>query len=174
MNVKLKAATVLAGAAGAVAVFAAPASASVEGPTWNHAPHSFGDVQVEDHTGNLWPVTTATSMWGSGLHYGPCRSSQCVRVYETDNGPDGVVGDTTYGSGGNGQFSNVTVYLNDYYGRTSTPGQRLEAVTHELGHALGLGHDDGSGGGVMFAAVDGAHTAISPLERTEVADLYLR
>lgn len=177
MNPKQRIAVVLAAGAGAVVLLAAPASASVEGPTWNHAPHSFGNVAVEDHTGNLWPVTTATSTWGSGYHYGRCRDSQCVRVYESNDGANGVVGSTTYGSyqtGSGERFSNVIVHMNDYYGRQLTPAERLEAITHELGHGLGLGHDDGAGRGVMYATVDGYHVATSPLERTELYDLYLR
>lgn len=177
MNSKLRIATVLAAGAGAVIVAAAPASASVEGPTWDHPDHSFGSIQVEDHTGALWPVTTATSTWGSGYHYGRCRTSQCVRVQETDAGPDGVVGSTTYGAhaiSSGERFSDVVITMNDYYGRRFTPAQRLEAITHELGHGLGLGHDDGAGDGVMYAAIDGYHTATSPLERAELSDLYLR
>jgi hypothetical protein len=177
MNTKLRLATVLAAGAGAVTLLAAPAAASVEGPTWNHAPHSFGDVAVEDHTGNLWPVVTATDTWGSGYHYGHCRSSQCVRVYESDNGANGVVGTTTYGSyesSSGERFSNVVIHMNDYYGRRITPTQRLEAITHELGHGLGLDHDDGAGRGVMYFTIDGYHTRTSPLERTELRNLYLR
>lgn len=177
MSLKLKIATVLAAAAGAVTLLAAPASASVEGPTWNHAPHTFGNVEVEDHTGTLWPVTTATSTWGSGYHYGRCHSSQCVRVYETDDGANGVVGATHYSSyetTAGERFGSVAIYMNDYYGRRFSPAQRAEAITHELGHALGLGHDDGSGRGVMYSYVDGYHTDISPLERSELYDLYLR
>lgn len=176
MNPKLRIATVLAAGAGAVTVLAAPASASVEGPTWEHPAHSFGSIEVEDHTGSLWPVTTATSTWGSGYHYGRCQTSQCVRVQETDAGPNGVVGSTTYGAyptSSGERFSNVIITMNDYYGRRFTPTQRLEAITHELGHGLGLGHDDGADHGVMYSTVDGYHTDTSPLERSELYSLYL-
>lgn len=177
MNLKLRIATVLAAGAGAVTVLAAPASAAVEGPTWNHPAHSFGSIEVEDHTGSLWPVTTATSTWGSGYRYGPCRTSQCVRVQETDAGPNGIIGLTTYDAYttiSGERFSTVVITMNDYYGRHLTPGERLEAITHELGHGLGLGHDDGAHHGVMYSSVDGDHTDISPLERSELYDLYLR
>ena len=177
MKAKTRITIVLAAGAGAVTVLAAPASASVEGPTWEHPAHSFGSIAVEDHTGTLWPVTTATSTWGSGYHYGSCRNSQCVRVQETDAGPDGVVGSTTYGAyatSSGERFSDVVITMNDYYGRRFTAAQRLEAVTHELGHALGLGHDDGADHGAMYSTVDGDHTDTSPLERSELYDLYLR
>lgn len=177
MNLRLKFGTVLAAAGGAVALLATPASASVEGPTWVHGPHTFGSVQVEDHTGDFWPVTASTSSWGSGYHYGRCYNSQCVRVYETDDGDNGVVGETYYDShqtSAGQRFSSVTIYMNDFYGRQYSSTQRQEAITHELGHALGLGHDSGSGRGVMYSYVDGYHTSISTLERTELSQLYLQ
>jgi predicted Zn-dependent protease len=177
MNRRVKVAVVLAAAAGALPLMAGTASASVEGPVWNHPAHAFGTVTVEDHTGDLWPVSTAVAAWGSGYHYGRCRTAQCVRVYEDDEGADGVVGTTSYTTeqtAAGERFVSVVIRMNDHYGATLPAVQRREAVTHELGHALGLDHDSGAGHGVMYAQDDGDHTVISVLERTELRQLYLR
>lgn len=151
----------------AILLAASPAQASTLGITWNHSSGHAPYVMVEDHTGWAWPVTAGVSKWSYGLHYGHCYNSQCVRVYEVNWGRNGVVGKTNILYSGT-HFVSATIYLNDAYSYLSY-SNRLQAATHELGHALGLGHD--SYWDVMHPSICGCLT-ISSYERSELAWLY--
>lgn len=154
-----------------IAPLATPASASVEGPTWNHAYRQAPYVMVEDHTGYAWPVTAAVQHWAFGLHYGNCYNSQCVQVYEGNYGYNGRPASTTYTYyPSTNRFTSVRIYFNDAYAWLPY-ADRLQAVSQELGHALGLGHDGYAD--VMSPYICGC-TYISGYERVELDYLYLR
>lgn len=177
MNIRRRFAAVVAVASSALLVAtASPASASVEGPTWTHAAHQWPNVRIEDHTGASWPVHAGTIAWGSGLHYGPCVSNQCIKVYEKHMGKNGTIGYTslawTSDAVGRTHFAPLEIVFNADYAPMMSYSKRAQVVKHELGHALGLGHDAAED--VMNA--DGTHSynVISKYERTELADLYIR
>lgn len=162
--------TALAAFALALTVGTAPAGASTEGWSWPHARYHWANVSVEDHTGALWDVSRAVAIWGSGLYYRPCKpGTPCVRVYERAMGANGLDGYSVLGFSGRAMV-NVTVYVNDSYNSTDAV-RRLSTLLHELGHALGLGHDDYAD--VMYPANYG-YLTISRYERWELWEIYLR
>ena len=175
----MKRLTYAAIAAVAAASFAVPtpANASVEGPTWLHAAHHWPNVRVEDHTGPLWPVRASVTAWGSGLHYQACgTSNQCVKVYERNLGNTGTISYTTQvyttDGGGKTHWAPLQIVINSAYNNRYPYAQREQIVKHELGHALGLGHDTTPD--VMND--DGVHSYnyISPANRADLYNLYIR
>ncbi|MDQ2851502.1 MAG: hypothetical protein M3Y49_12350 [Actinomycetota bacterium] len=161
--------------AGMSVALASPAHASIEGPTWAHTAGHWGNVSVEDHTSGAWPVKTAVATWGSGLYYRSCgTSNQCVKVSEKNQGDTGQIAITsqswTQDAKGKTHFTPLTITINSYYNTRTTAAVRSQVVTHELGHALGLGHDTWND--VMNA--DGVHSynVVSPQEREELRNIY--
>ena len=145
-----------------------PASASLLGPYWSHPFNGGPYVVVEDHTGALWPTHAAVNLWNYGLHYGQCTTRvHCVRVVEVTWGRNSVVGKTIFTNSGT-SFTSVTIRMNNTYGYLSYRN-RLQAVTQELGHSLGLNHDPFND--VMHSSLCGC-TNISTYERNELARLY--
>jgi len=119
----------------------ANAPAAVASVTLYH--HAYQVVYVEDHTGAAWPVTTLAASWDYGtdlsVRYGPCRTGAgCVKVYECWCGtaqPPGWV-NWGYYVGTHVFAEPVTVHLNDSWWWPWR--NRVQAVCHELGHALGI------------------------------------
>lgn len=146
-----------------------PANASLTGYTWSHYAGHGPYVKVEDYTGSAWPVKQGVSNWHFGLVYGACTTGQCVRVHEVNWGRNGIIGTTvaTYNPL-NHRFITVNIYMNDAY-KNLDYNHRQEAVTHELGHALGLGHDNYRD--VMYPYIWG-YTTISTFERNELLTAY--
>jgi hypothetical protein len=99
-------------------------------------------VYVQSEAASAWPVQRAVSAWNSGLRrvrlrYGRCPLGQtCIRVTEADLGPvsrahGGKFGETS------AFFRSVRLNRN---ARSAPAHDRLQAVCHELGHALGRPH----------------------------------
>lgn len=108
-------------------------------------------VYVEDHTGAAWPVYYSQG-WldqytASDMRYGACRTGyKCIKVYErTINSAWAAV---TYGFG----TSRVTIYVNPQR-RYYSWYVRRNIVTHELGHANGIGGHSSYCTDVMYSRV---------------------
>ncbi len=149
---------------------AAPASAGVLGVSWPNPPGAWPTVAVSDRTGTAWPVRAATAAWGSGLRYAACSSApHCIRVSRVNSGPNGTVGTARYAYDERGTLLSCRVVVNDYYASRLSRAERYQAVAHELGHCLGLGHN--SRAGVMYPEVVG-YAAISQHDRRELRSIY--
>jgi hypothetical protein len=150
---------------------------------WSHTVGHFSTIYVEDHT-KAWPVAKAVKAWGSGLHYTrKCPvGANCVRVYSIlDVGMHTMEGGTTvvdhHWVGNIDYRKSVRIELNRFWTTgTRNPHQKplaaLSIVTHELGHALDLNHDNRGAGGVMYPYMDLHHNKISAYERNALKRLY--
>ncbi|MEW9556238.1 M57 family metalloprotease [Nonomuraea sp. NPDC050783] len=107
-------------------------------------------VLFNDHSGATWPTTNAVYKWNqtpnidSWYTWNNCNQAgvHCVGVWSANYGATGWIGHTNliWASTKPGQIRDADVQLNDYY--TGTYFTRNNVVTHELGHVLGLGHND--------------------------------
>lgn len=117
-------------------------------------------ILFNDHSGDTWPTTNAVYKWNqtpnidSWYTWNNCNQGavHCVNVWSSNYGATGWIGHTyliwTYT--GPGQIRDADVWLNDYY--TGTYFTRNNVVTHELGHVLGLGHNDYSNDVMYYLA----------------------
>lgn len=174
---------VMAGSADAKARSTSAANIPLDSSDWSHAPGHFSIIFVEDHT-KAWPVAKAVKTWGSGLRWTrKCPAyANCVKVYSVlDVGMHTMEGSTTilqrHWVGNVDQRQVVKIELNRFWTTgTRNPHQKplaaLDIITHELGHALDLDHDNRGAGGVMYPYVDLHHNKISAYERNALKRIY--
>jgi hypothetical protein len=104
-----------------------------------------------DHTGSQWPVYSAAAVWNESVamnvgyrwYTNGCPNSNCVDFWDKDYGNTGWVGETfsSYYTGSDLFVTgSVHVDLNDYYSLTGS--QLQTAVCHEMGHSIGMDHND--------------------------------
>lgn len=130
------------------------AARTIRCPSVHWANSGFADPQVRflNVAGAQWPVEAAVREWNraagiDSYHHAQRRCSfqpgnHCVSVQDGNYGATGWVGQTSYSySTRTRNFieNSVSVKLNGYYS-LNADGRR-QTVCHELGHALGLGHN---------------------------------
>lgn len=156
---------------------AGKASAAEFEPHWQHRV-----VYVENHARG-WPVTAAADNLdnGSGLVLQVVKrcpaKSQCIKVYDVWNIPgQTMVGNatTTYYLDGRHETIASTIRLEDSWGRHAGYYQRLSAVSHELGHAVGLSHSSHRDTCMTEFIANQPVTHISSSERAQLRRWYGR
>jgi hypothetical protein len=126
------------------------------GPAPSGVANSPTTIVVEDHTGDEWPVHEALDTWAQVIkaahaalvvEYGRCREgARCVHVDASDQGAwNSVVGRTS------DNWDGADITLNTHY--STSARQRRAIACHELGHALGLGHNP-SHDSCLYASID--------------------
>lgn len=159
----------IAAALAALLAGAHPAAASVEGYTWKHVAGHWPIVYVENHTDGLWSITDAAKSWGPGLRIGSCRAGAgCIRVTSPARGNAAPLGQSfIYATGGT--ITRVDIQLNRSDEAQPATVRRV-AAQHELGHALGLGHDTSYRG--IMGPVAWGYDYINAYERKVLAGIY--
>ncbi len=128
---------------------------SIECPRieWSHSGTAHATIYFADHTTSAWPVDAAVNVWNqaqgvdSWYRWDSCpilAGTHCVHVWNANYGDNGEVGTTIYTW--RGDFfvdGTVRIQMNDFY--QTTPARKRKSTCHELGHALGLGHNSSAG-----------------------------
>jgi hypothetical protein len=148
-------------------------------PHWTN--NGFADPQVyfNDHSGANWPVDAAVYTWNQAVgidsYYrwngcGPA-GTHCVQVYSGNYGATGWAGRTivTWSVTTN-RISGARVELNDHY-QYNADGLRQNAC-HELGHALGLGHNVQDYSCLWFQIKNSAHRVPDSDDFNMLASVY--
>jgi hypothetical protein len=167
--------------------------------TWSHQIHwanaGFEDPQVYfiDHTGANWPVDASTYQWNktpnidSIYRWNTCPSTSglhCVQVTSANEGNSCWMGYTSISFNSSYNITKVKVRFNDYQGggvcdgisvtyRKNANGYRQTAC-HELGHALGMGHNTATSGSCLFGTNTNSSSMRLPSsqDHTLLAKLY--
>jgi hypothetical protein len=157
---------------------AAPTPAIVR--TWVHKPGSYPTIYVQHPHMPNWPITAAMKAWGVPIHAGRCRpGALCLKitprpgVWLTSSGGT-QLGVTVTGRCANrpscSMYETAVIRLTSHHPKHFSKRMRLEAVIHEIGHALGLKHHAGS---AMEPLVTGRYTSVSAADRRAVRRAYL-
>jgi hypothetical protein len=148
---------------------------------WRNNGYSDPQVYFNDHAGANWPTDAAVYTWNqsygidSYYRWNSCSSAagtHCVNVWDANAGPTKWAGRTTYSwdSGRNLIDGSVYVQFNDYYSYNAD-GFRQNAC-HELGHALGLGHNVQDYSCMWYQIKNSAHRTPDPDDFNMLATVY--
>ncbi|SCF32081.1 hypothetical protein GA0074695_5553 [Micromonospora viridifaciens] len=106
-------------------------------------------VYFRDYSNANWPVSDAVPSWNTSpdidvwWRTSACPSgSHCVTVNNSNYGATKWAGKTSYSYSTTTRFfieDSVKIQLNDYY--SDTYGERRNTACHEVGHAIGAGHN---------------------------------
>ncbi|MEO6503802.1 MAG: matrixin family metalloprotease [Jatrophihabitantaceae bacterium] len=138
-------------------------------------------VWFVDHTSSSWPISASTTTWNqsvgidSSYKYGSCpgyTGQHCVDVTSRNAGCSGWQGQTSWSYyPTNYNLVNVSIELNDYNGLCTVNGVQYDynktsygyrnAACHEMGHALGMGHNSLTGS-CLYAQNSNASTNQQP------------
>lgn len=105
-------------------------------------------------------------------------ATQEVRAFNQDLGDNGVYGRADFSWFGDGHvlfnypgFANPTFFVNDFYVKSRPDAQNENVVKHEIGHNLGIAHDDRTAN-IMNATIFGTSTEVDQNNRDTINFLY--
>jgi hypothetical protein len=148
---------------------AQPAGASASGYSWKHVAGHWPVVYVQNQTDGHWSITKAVKSWGPGLRIGPCRAGAgCIRITSPARGKAAPLGQSFIYAIGK-TITRVDIQLNRSNERQPAAVRKV-AAQHELGHALGLGHNRLYRG--VMGPVAWGHDRINTYERRALARIY--
>ncbi len=136
-------------------------------PLAHEASHYPRIVIENDTTSSSWPIAQAVTSWQVPVTFGRCVANvNCVRFTEVASLGGNRVGLTWRPVSSQPETVTIQLAANPRMNALEAP----QDVTHEFGHALGLGHNDV---GVMHAAISGAYLAPNAAELARVRSIYL-
>jgi hypothetical protein len=164
-------ATLLTIAAAGVGACSPPTNSYAGTVTWGaplaHDAGQYPQIVVEDDTTRSWPIQQAIAGWGVPVSFGRCQPSvTCVKITEVSSLGSNRVGLTSRPVATGPET--ITIQLAD--NPKMNAAEAWQDITHEFGHALGLGHDDI---GVMNATITGAYRTPNAAELARVRSIYL-
>ena len=149
---------------------------------WARNGHGHPQIYFADHTGAGWPVDASVAKWNeaqgvdSWYRWATCPAvagSHCVHVFSSNYGATGWTGQVTYQwNSSTTHFidGTVEVRLNDHYAGNAQENRSNSC--HELGHALGLGHNGSTTSCMYTAAIPNPPQFPDGNDFALLADLY--
>ncbi len=139
--------------------------------TWGsplaHQAAHYPRIIVEDDTTSSWPIAQAVAGWQVPVNFGRCSpDANCVRFTEVSSLGGNRVGLTSRPVSTGPETVTIQLANNP----KMNGWQALQDVSHEFGHALGLGHDEV---GVMHATITGAYVTPNAAELARIRSIYL-
>ena len=149
---------------------------------WQNEGFANPHVRFNDHTGSAWPVNTAVFDWNTanGINsyyaFNSCpfqAGARCVDIFEINNSGVSWVGFTfyNYNTSSHAYIDNsMHIEVNDFYPFSANPPRKT--IEHEMGHALGLGHESNTSSVMYFIPAQGGLSTGGPNDFTFLANLY--
>jgi hypothetical protein len=150
-------------------------------------------VWFVDHTGSQWPVTSSTYEWNtahgvdSNYVWASCpgySQQYCVNVTDRNAGCSGWQGLTNVSWNSTSYYmTGASVQLNDYNGTCTVNGTTYDYnknangyrqdACHEMGHALGMGHNSSTNSCIYGTIINSAGALVPDSnDFTLIAELY--
>ncbi len=160
---------------------------------WANNGYAHPQVYFVDHTGSQWPTNVSTYVWNrahgidSTYVWGRCpgyRGTHCVNLVDHNYGNSCWQGLTTVSWDSKYNIQRASVSFNDYNGTGVCRGVRVnyaknangyrQDACHEMGHALGMGHNRASSGSCLFGTITNSGAVLAPSNQdfTLIARLY--
>jgi hypothetical protein len=160
---------------------------------WANGVYSNPQVYFTDHTGSQWPVDLATYKWNqaNGVDsiyvWAACPAysgTHCVHVVDVAAGNSCWTGLTSLKWNSAYNITSASIQLNTYQGTGECSGKSVsyrkdangyrQIVCHEMGHALGMGHNTATSGSCLFKSLTNSSSMLIPNgdDFTLIASLY--